>query len=125
MYDLPQIFDIDLIAASSFINIIRVGYRFNTNFSYFSLYTVNKIFEVFGLRIFDVESLATHGGSLRIYGCHIESKIETCSAVSDIIKTEISYGLSSMVRYEGFQAEIEDIKNNFLQTLINFKNSNQ
>ena len=86
---------------------------YHEHFSYFSLYTVNKIFEAFGLRVFDVERLPTHGGSLRIYGCHIESKIATCSAVSDVLEAEISYGLTSLAVYNGFQGEIENIKNNF------------
>ena len=88
---------------------------YHEHFSYFSLYTVNKIFEAFGLRVFDVERLPTHGGSLRIYGCHIESKIATCSAVSDVLVAEISYGLTSLAVYNGFQGEIENIKNNFLK----------
>ena len=98
---------------------------YHEHFSYFSLYTVNKIFEAFGLRVFDVERLPTHGGSLRIYGCHIESKIATRSAVSDVLEAEISYGLTSLAVYNGFQGEIENIKNNFLKTLIDFKNSNK
>ena len=98
---------------------------YHEHFSYFSLYTVNKIFEAFGLRVFDVERLPTHGGSLRIYGCHIESKIATCSAVSDVLEAEISYGLTSLAVYNGFQGKIENIKNNFLKTSIDFKNSNK
>ena len=96
---------------------------YHEHFSYFSLYTVKKIFEAFGLRIFDVENLPTHGGSLRIYGCHVNSKKETCKTVSDVLEAEISYGLTSIARYAGFQIEIEYIKNNFLKTLINIKNS--
>lgn len=98
---------------------------YHEHFSYFSLHTVNKIFGAFGLRVFDVERLPTHGGSLRIYGCHLESKIATRSAVSDVLEAEISYGLTSLAIYNGFQEEIENIKNNFLKTLIDFKNSNK
>ncbi len=45
---------------------------YHEHFSYLSLYTVARIFESAGLRVFDVEELPTHGGSLRIYGCHAD-----------------------------------------------------
>jgi hypothetical protein len=45
---------------------------YHEHFSYFSFLTVSRVFEAHGLRLFDVEELPTHGGSLRIYGCHAE-----------------------------------------------------
>ena len=45
---------------------------YHEHFSYLSLYTVKRIFETTGLRILDVEKISTHGGSLRIYGCHLD-----------------------------------------------------
>ena len=98
---------------------------YHEHFSYFSLFTVKKIFEAFGLRIFDVEILTTHGGSLRIYGCHVESKYETCKAVSDVLANETAHGLTSLCSYMGFQTEIENIKNIFLRTLIKIKTRNK
>jgi SAM-dependent methyltransferase len=61
-----------------FPHVLRMieGAQFDTayheHFSYLSLYTVNRIFEEAGLRVFDVEQLSTHGGSLRIFGCHAD-----------------------------------------------------
>jgi len=43
---------------------------YHEHYSYLSLYTVSRMFSAAGLRIFDVEELHTHGGSLRVYGCH-------------------------------------------------------
>ena len=45
---------------------------YHEHFSYFSFLTVERVFERHGLRVFDVEELPTHGGSLRIYACHAE-----------------------------------------------------
>ena len=45
---------------------------YHEHFSYFSFLTVSRVFAAHGLRLFDVEELPTHGGSLRIYGCHAE-----------------------------------------------------
>ncbi|HYQ56210.1 MAG TPA: methyltransferase domain-containing protein, partial [Draconibacterium sp.] len=56
------------------LNLIRLK-QFDTayheHYSYLSLYSVSQVFKMAGLRIFDVEKLTTHGGSLRIYGCHV------------------------------------------------------
>ena len=46
------------------------------DFSYFSFLTVSRVFEAHGLRLFDVEELPTHGGSLRVYGCHSDDAAE-------------------------------------------------
>jgi len=43
---------------------------YHEHFSYFSFFTARRVFAAHGLRIFDVDELSTHGGSLRIYGCH-------------------------------------------------------
>ena len=45
---------------------------YHEHFSYFSFLTVRGVFAAHGLRLFDVEELPTHGGSLRIYGCHAD-----------------------------------------------------
>ena len=47
---------------------------YHEHFSYFSLITLRRLFERHGLRIFDVEELLTHGGSLRIYVRHAEDE---------------------------------------------------
>ena len=45
---------------------------YHEHFSYFSLLTTVRILEAHGLKVFDVEELATHGGSLRVYACRAE-----------------------------------------------------
>ena len=39
---------------------------YHEHFSYLSFHTVKQIFESQGLKMFDVEEIPTHGGSLRI-----------------------------------------------------------
>ena len=50
---------------------------YHEHFSYFSFLTVSRVFEAHGMRLFDVEELPTHGGSLRIYGCHADDAAKT------------------------------------------------
>lgn len=96
---------------------------YHEHFSYLSLYTVNAIFKKFGLRVFDVEQLTTHGGSLRVYGCHDESEHKSLSSVEDLLKQEAEYGLQSLITYQNFQCKVDLIKNNLLEFLIARKKS--
>ena len=68
---------------------------YHEHFSYLSLYTVLKIFEKHALKIFDVEELSTHGGSLRIYACHKDDSREISIKVNEQLKKEKEFGLFS------------------------------
>lgn len=98
---------------------------YHEHFSYFSLHAIKKIFEASELRVFHIEMLSTHGGSLRVYGCHIASSQKTSATVTDLLNAETAFGLTSMATYLGFQSEIEILKNKFLETLIKIKNENK
>jgi len=95
---------------------------YHEHFSYLSLFTVSLIFEKAGLRIFDVEELPTHGGSLRIYACHQEHKRPVSQIVADILKQEQDAGMRSLMPYQNFQARADAIKNQLLSFLIEQKN---
>ena len=45
---------------------------YHEHFSYFSFLAVEGVFARHGMKVFDVEELPTHGGSLRIYAAHTE-----------------------------------------------------
>ena len=61
---------------------------YHEHFSYLSLHTVIHIFEGAGLRIWDVEELSTHGGSLRLYGCHGDDERESKKSVDTVLEKE-------------------------------------
>lgn len=96
---------------------------YHEHFSYLSLYTVNRIFKAAGLRIWDVEELPTHGGSLRIYGCHIEEERTTTSVVGALLAEEDRAGLQRLATYQQFQAKADRVKNDFLKFLIEQKSA--
>src|ERR1700737_3003655 len=58
---------------------------YHEHFSYLSLHTVIRVFTGAGLRLFDVEELPTHGGSLRIYGCHPDDARGQSQAVATLL----------------------------------------
>ena len=94
---------------------------YHEHFSYLSLYTVSRIFSTVNLRVWSVEELSTHGGSLRIYGCHEDDPRETQDAVLDLLREEASRGLQQLKTYCGFQTNAERIKNDLLAFLIEQK----
>ena len=94
---------------------------YHEHFSYLSLNTISNIFSTFGLRIWKVEELATHGGSLRVYGCHEKDGRPICQSVNKILKEEVNKGLLKLKTYVNFQKKIDQIKDNFLSFLIKQK----
>jgi hypothetical protein len=94
---------------------------YHEHFSYLSFYTVQKIFKEAGLRIWDVEELPTHGGSLRIYGCHDEDRRITSANVIALLAEEAQRGLQKLATYKNFQARADKVKNDLLTFLIEQK----
>jgi len=94
---------------------------YHEHFSYLSLQAVNRIFDKAGLRIFDVEELTTHGGSLRIFGCHDGDSRSTSKAVSKLLNKEGDAGLMHLATYISFQAQADRVKYDLLEFLIEQK----
>lgn len=94
---------------------------YHEHFSYLSLYTVSKIFAAAGLRIWDVETLPTHGGSLRIYGCHAEDNRRSTEAVKSMLSLEIQNELQTLATYQQFQQRADKVKNDLLDFLLEQK----
>ena len=99
---------------------------YHEHFSYLSFYTVKKIFESAGLKLFDVEEIPTHGGSLRIYATHAENrKQEITSNVQLLLDKELSYGIDTIDYYKGFQQKALKAKIGLLEFLIGQKKQNK
>ena len=94
---------------------------YHEHFSYLSLYTVSRIFQTAELRVWNVEVLPTHGGSLRVYGCHQEDKRTTTASVDAILKQEKAEGLQTLETYTTFQDRADHVKNGVIQFLIEQK----
>jgi SAM-dependent methyltransferase len=94
---------------------------YHEHFSYLSFYTVKKIFEGNGLKILDVEELDTHGGSLRIYGCHKNDSRKIQNSVKLLLDKEKQQGLKKIKTYQNFQQRANKIKNDLLKFLIEKK----
>jgi len=96
---------------------------YHEHFSYLSLYTVDRIFRSVGLRIWHVEVLPTHGGSLRVYGCHVDDVRLTQPSAIKLLQEEANYGLQRLQTYLDFQLRANKIKDNLLAFLIEQKHT--
>lgn len=94
---------------------------YHEHFSYLSLVSVRRIFEAAGLRVFDVEELPTHGGSLRIFGCLTDASHQTTDRARAVLAEEIARGMEDAAFYEGFQARADAVKDGLLRFLIDAK----
>ena len=95
---------------------------YHEHFSYLSLHAVQAIFETAGLKIYDVEEWSTHGGSLRIYGCHKHAGFNTVGRVYQQLQKEEDAGLLNIKTYLDFQQKADKIKNNLQAFLAKQKN---
>jgi hypothetical protein len=98
---------------------------YHEHFSYLSLFTVERIFKMAGLRVWDVEELHTHGGSLRIYGCHAEDARTSSPAVRALLAEEERCGLQSRAIYQSFQVRADRIKDDLLIFLVEQKRASK
>lgn len=95
---------------------------YHEHFSYFSLTAVKSIFEKQGLSIFDVQELATHGGSLRIFAKHTSDvSKQILPTVQAILNQEETLGVNDLNYYAGFQDKVNNVKYDFIQFLIEKK----
>lgn len=107
------------------LNLIRC-HQFDTiyheHFSYLSILAVKRIFEEQGLKVFDIEKLNTHGGSLRVYATHKENRKQPVSGhVEELLAEEIAFGLDKDNIYEEFAEKVKEIKLNILEKLVALK----
>lgn len=99
------------------------GVQFDTiyheHYSYFSLFTISRLFASHGLKVFDVEELSTHGGSLRVYaaGCTCE-RYAVSSRVGTVLHQERSAGVNTRAYYSRFGESVKACKRDLLRFLI-------
>ncbi len=94
---------------------------YHEHFSYFSLLTIHHLAGRHGLKLIDVEELATHGGSLRVYLAHEGSQLPISDAVGTLIERETALGLGNMASYAAFQEKVRATKRKLLAFLIEAK----
>jgi SAM-dependent methyltransferase len=96
---------------------------YHEHYSYLSLVAVEAAFARHGLALFDVEELATHGGSLRIFARH--GPAEPSARLVALRATERAAGLDRLDAYRGFDERVKAVKRDLLAFLIEAKRAGQ
>ncbi|MGE5539537.1 MAG: methyltransferase domain-containing protein [Gemmatimonas sp.] len=92
---------------------------YHEHFWYFSLIAMRRLLGAHRLRVFDVEEISTHGGSLRVFVCHAgDAERPTAPAVGALIEREIRFGLKDPTRYAAFDERVRETKRRLLEFLI-------
>lgn len=92
---------------------------YHEHFSYLSLTSVVRLFEANGLRVFDVQQLETHGGSLRVFAQRQDTGMHPVEAtVSRVLAAEVVAGVATAAYYEGFQQRADDVRDGLMAFLI-------
>jgi SAM-dependent methyltransferase len=95
---------------------------YHEHFSYFSFATASRVFAAHGLRLFDVEELPTHGGSLRIYGAHDDDHSKaTTERANELLERERAAGVEELETYTRYNERVRADKRDILSFLIELK----
>lgn len=94
---------------------------YHEHFSYLSLAVVNRIFAAHGLRVFDVQQLTTHGGSLRVLACRDDDQRAVGPGVDAVLGLEAEAGLGAITAYASYTERVQQTKWALLDLLIGLR----
>ncbi len=97
---------------------------YHEHYSYLSLSAVERIFYANGLKVFDVDPLPTHGGSLRVHAQRADTGQRRRTPMVDaVLAEETTAGMLDDGFYTTLQAQAERIKDDLLIFLIEARRS--
>lgn len=110
LLDQQGVLSIEFPHLLNLIELVQFDTIYHEHFSYLSLYTVERLLAAHGLRVFDVEQLPTHGGSLRVLACHEAAGRPTAAGRERVRSLEHRAGLDRVEAYEGFAARVQEAR---------------
>ena len=115
--------------------IIEVQYLLNTlkdltfdniyheHYNYWSLTSLVSFFDQFSAKIYKVEKIDTHGGSIRIY-VKKNSKTKIGKSVKLFLKQEEKFGIKNYETYQDFAKKVYKIRDNVRKNIFKLKSKN-
>lgn len=91
---------------------------YHEHFSYISVLAAERFFASNGMRLFDVESQWTHGGSIRLFACRADASHQPTDRLKAMLEEERAYGLDRPETYEAWGEKVRGIKHELLELLI-------
>jgi len=97
----------------SLLRFVQFDTIYHEHFSYLSLLVVEHVLRDAGLRVFDVECLPTHGGSLRVFACHANASHAPRPGLDAVRAQEAEAGLHRPETYDSFAPKVARIQHGF------------
>ncbi len=114
LLDGNSVYTVEFPHLLNLIEKIQFDTIYHEHYTYLSLVSVDKIFSAAGLRVFDVQTLPTHGGSLRIFACLKDADHTELPSVAEMRETEHQAGLDNLAGYRGFEAKVQAVRDDLL-----------
>jgi len=89
---------------------------YHEHFNYWSLTSLINFFKQFPVKIFKVEKIPTHGGSIRIY-IKKDKNIKIEKSVKELLKEEEKFGIKDFKTYQDFGKKVYKIRENVIKNL--------
>ena len=97
---------------------------YHEHLRYYSLRPLMKLFERFGMQVFDAERISTHGGSIRVYACHGNTR-KTSKNIEEITKLEQKDGMYKKETFFNYGKNVFENKLRLQEILIGLKKKNK
>lgn len=117
LLDGDAVYTVEFPHLLNLISEVQFDTIYHEHYSYLSLLSVERIMAGAGLRVFDVDTLPTHGGSLRVYICLADATFTEAPRVAAMREREHEGGLDSPEGYDGFAAKVEAVREDLLRFL--------
>jgi hypothetical protein len=115
------VYTVEFPHLANLISQVQFDTIYHEHYSYLSLAAVERIFEAAGLRVFDVETLPTHGGSLRVHACLRGAAQAVTPRVAAVRAAEAAAALDRPEGYAGFEAKVRAVRDGLLDHLTRAK----
>jgi hypothetical protein len=94
---------------------------YHEHFFYLSLTALNAVFERHGLRMFDIEHVPVHGGSIRLSVCLAQASYQPTPALDDALAAERRLGLDRFETFAGFGERVAAIRDHLRALLLELR----
>ena len=115
------VFSVEFPHLLNMIRQVQFDTIYHEHFTYLSILAVERIFSRWGLRIFEIEEIPTHGGSLHVMGCHAAASHQTTDSVKLIRDKEMAANLDRPEGYASFKSRVLKVKSDLLAFLSEVK----
>ena len=118
------VFVIEDPSLSSVIKINSYDQFYDEHVYVFSTLAVENIVKKYKLRLFDVEKINTHGGSLRYFICKNDSNHKKTKRLVSILNEEKKIGLDNFNTFKKFAKRVKNSKKKLVSLLKKIKKNN-